>query len=100
VKTTGENDRVKTTGPKSRATAAMEKSKAPRVSQADLVKACMFKSPAPLIDIGANLTDRSFENDRMEVVSRADNMNVKSMIVTGETVLIWHLKSASVSLYG
>lgn len=71
---------------------AMETSKSPRptrLSQADLVKACMFKSFSPIIDIGANLTDRSFESDRNEVILRADNMNVKAMIITGTSYYIY-----------
>ena len=53
-------------------------------SQGDLVQAAMFKSPHALIDIGINLCDKSFEKDRLDVISRADSVNVKAMVVTGE----------------
>ena len=54
-----------------------------KVSQAELVKAVMFKAPCGIVDIGANLSDKSFHADRMEVLTRADSMNVKSMVITG-----------------
>ncbi|MGH8398226.1 MAG: TatD family hydrolase [Gammaproteobacteria bacterium] len=39
--------------------------------------------PAVLIDIGANLTHDSFDLDRADVIARARDMGVSTMIVTG-----------------
>lgn len=39
-----------------------------------------------LIDIGANLTHDSFDDDRDEVIRRADDAGVKRMILTGSSV--------------
>jgi TatD DNase family protein len=41
--------------------------------------------PYPLIDIGANLTHDSFEDDRSEVLQRASAAGVTRMIVTGSS---------------
>ena len=40
----------------------------------------------PLVDIGANLTDRNFAEDRAEVVERAVAAGVEQMVVTGVSV--------------
>ncbi|MFT4589083.1 MAG: TatD DNase family protein [Candidatus Binatia bacterium] len=39
-----------------------------------------------LIDIGLNLTDKSFDKDRDEVIERAKEVGVSAMILTGSTV--------------
>uniref|UniRef100_A0A383W6X6 TatD related DNase n=1 Tax=Tetradesmus obliquus TaxID=3088 RepID=A0A383W6X6_TETOB len=57
-----------------------------KLSQGELVRNCMRKSPAPLIDIGVNLVDHAFEKDRAEVISRAREAGVAAIIVTGCTV--------------
>lgn len=41
--------------------------------------------PYPLIDIGANLTHHSFDDDRVEMMQRADDAGVSRMIVTGSS---------------
>ncbi len=41
------------------------------------------RSPYPLIDIGANLTDKSFTTDFDEVILRAKRANVTQFVVTG-----------------
>ncbi|MDH3751477.1 MAG: TatD family hydrolase [Gammaproteobacteria bacterium] len=41
--------------------------------------------PYPLIDIGANLTHDSFDDDRAEVMQRASDAGVHRMIVTGSS---------------
>ena len=64
--------------------------KASRASQGELVGAAMFRAPHGLVDIGANLCDRSFEQDRLEVISRARDMNVRAMVVTGERCAWMH----------
>lgn len=46
----------------------------------------------PLIDIGVNLTDASFEPDRMQVLERAAQAGVKAMVVTGSSIR--HSKAA------
>ena len=38
-----------------------------------------------LIDIGANLTHDSFDSDRKDLIRRALDVGVKTMIVTGST---------------
>ncbi len=43
-------------------------------------------SPAPLIDIGINLTHESFDADREEVIARAFRAGVVQLIVTGATL--------------
>ena len=58
--------------------------KASRASQGELVGAAMFRSPHGLVDIGANPCDRSFDQDRLKVISRARDMNVRAMVITGE----------------
>lgn len=40
-------------------------------------------SPAPLVDIGANLTHDSFDRDRDDVLKRAHAANVTSLVLTG-----------------
>ncbi|KAJ9509702.1 hypothetical protein QJQ45_011306 [Haematococcus lacustris] len=52
-------------------------------SQGDLVQAVLLRSAEPLIDIGANLGDPSFDKDMDAVIQRARNANVATMIVTG-----------------
>ena len=44
------------------------------------------KSPAPLIDIGANLSHDSFDHDRDAVIQAADEAGVSRMILTGASV--------------
>ncbi|WP_404416991.1 TatD family hydrolase [Vreelandella aquamarina] len=46
-----------------------------------------FQSPAPLVDIGANLTHESFQRDLPEVIERAQAANVTTLIVTGTDLL-------------
>jgi len=41
--------------------------------------------PHELIDIGANLTHDSFDEDRAEMMQRADDAGVSRMIVTGSS---------------
>ncbi|WP_242597120.1 TatD family hydrolase [Billgrantia sulfidoxydans] len=48
-----------------------------------LPEALRFRSPAPLVDIGANLTHDSFGRDLEAVVRRARAANVTTLIVTG-----------------
>ncbi|XAW61202.1 TatD family hydrolase [Halomonas sp. Bachu 37] len=48
-----------------------------------LPEALRFRSPAPLIDIGANLTHESFNRDLEAVLQRARAANVTKLIVTG-----------------
>src|SRR5438132_344763 len=43
-------------------------------------------SPPELVDIGVNLTHRSFQPDRQQVVERAFAAGVRTMIVTGTDV--------------
>ncbi|MBU2712538.1 TatD family hydrolase [Zooshikella harenae] len=46
-----------------------------------------MESSAPtLIDIGVNLADKSFANDREEVLARAKKAGVKTLIITGTSV--------------
>jgi TatD DNase family protein len=42
--------------------------------------------PYPLIDIGANLTHASFDDDRSEMMQRASDAGVIKMIVTGSSI--------------
>jgi TatD DNase family protein len=42
--------------------------------------------PAPLVDIGVNLTDRSFDADRDEVLARAAAAGVTRLVLTGTSV--------------
>ncbi|MCP1726769.1 TatD DNase family protein [Natronospira proteinivora] len=46
----------------------------------------LTRSPAPLIDIGANLSHDSFDDDRETVIQAADDANVTRMILTGASV--------------
>ena len=46
-------------------------------------EALRFRSPAPLVDIGANLTHASFAGDLDAVLHRARQANVTTLIVTG-----------------
>lgn len=48
-----------------------------------LPEALQFRSPAPLVDIGANLTHSSFARDLEAVLRRAQAANVTTLIVTG-----------------
>lgn len=48
-----------------------------------LPEALQFRSPAPLVDIGANLTHDSFNRDLEAVLKRARAANVTTLIVTG-----------------
>ncbi|MFQ3788466.1 TatD family hydrolase [Halomonas sp. A29] len=48
-----------------------------------LPEALQFRSPAPLVDIGANLTHDSFDRDLEAVLRRARAANVTTLIVTG-----------------
>ncbi|OHV12328.1 TatD family hydrolase [Kushneria phosphatilytica] len=48
-----------------------------------LPDALQFTSPAPLVDIGANLTHESFEADLEDVLTRARQANVTTLILTG-----------------
>ncbi|WP_231489489.1 TatD family hydrolase [Billgrantia saliphila] len=48
-----------------------------------LPEALQFRSPAPLADIGANLTHASFDRDFDAVLGRARAANVTTLIVTG-----------------
>ncbi|MGR2737847.1 TatD family hydrolase [Billgrantia sp. Q4P2] len=48
-----------------------------------LPEALRFRSPAPLVDIGANLTHDSFDRDLEAVLHRARAANVTTLIVTG-----------------
>jgi len=48
-----------------------------------LPEALRFRSPAPLVDIGANLTHASFAGDFDAVLARARAANVTTLILTG-----------------
>lgn len=48
-----------------------------------LPEALRFRAPAPLVDIGANLTHASFAGDLEAVLRRARAANVATLIVTG-----------------
>lgn len=48
-----------------------------------LPDALCFQSPAPLIDIGANLTHESFQKDLDDVLERAAQANLTAMVLTG-----------------
>ncbi|MFC3282473.1 TatD family hydrolase [Litchfieldella rifensis] len=48
-----------------------------------LPEALQFRSPAPLVDIGANLTHDSFARDLDAVIQRAQAAHVTTMILTG-----------------
>eukprot|EP00775_Hariotina_reticulata_P014325 gene14325-51_t len=60
-----------------------------KASQGELVEAVLRKSPVPLIDIGVNLVDHSFDKaswDRAAVIDRARAAGVAAIVVTGCTV--------------
>ncbi|WP_148255016.1 TatD family hydrolase [Aidingimonas lacisalsi] len=48
-----------------------------------LPEALRFRSPQPLVDIGANLTHDSFKHDVDAVIHRARHANVDTLILTG-----------------
>ena len=48
-----------------------------------LPEALQFRSPSPLVDIGANLTHESFDRDLDDVIARAQSAQVNTLIVTG-----------------
>ncbi len=48
-----------------------------------LPEALQFRSPSPLVDIGANLTHESFGKDLEAVIARARAAQVSTLIVTG-----------------
>ncbi|WP_311945907.1 TatD family hydrolase [Halomonas piscis] len=48
-----------------------------------LPEALRFRSPSPLVDIGANLTHQSFAHDLDAVLARARAANVAALILTG-----------------
>ncbi|HSH48538.1 MAG TPA: TatD family hydrolase [Halomonas sp.] len=48
-----------------------------------LPEALRFRSPAPLVDIGANLTHASFATDLEATLARARAAGVETLIVTG-----------------
>ncbi|RKR02677.1 Sec-independent protein translocase TatD [Kushneria sinocarnis] len=48
-----------------------------------LPDALQFTSPAPLVDIGANLTHESFSADLNDVIARARQAGVTTLILTG-----------------
>ncbi|GAA3906816.1 3'-5' ssDNA/RNA exonuclease TatD [Halomonas cibimaris] len=52
-------------------------------SDGALPEALQFRSPAPLVDIGANLTHQSFADDLDAVLARARAANVNTLILTG-----------------
>ncbi|KAF5834185.1 hypothetical protein DUNSADRAFT_9260 [Dunaliella salina] len=54
-----------------------------KVEQGDLVEAVMQPCPSPVCDIGVNLVDSAYNQDREAVIDRARRANVASMIVTG-----------------
>ncbi|PAU70486.1 TatD family hydrolase [Vreelandella alkaliphila] len=51
-----------------------------------LPEALQFRSDAPLVDIGANLTHESFQRDLADVIARAKAANVATLIVTGTDI--------------
>lgn len=53
-----------------------------------------LRSPHPLIDIGANLTDKSFTQDFDDVIERAIKANVTEFIVTGSDLAKSHAAAA------
>ncbi len=60
-------------------------------TQGELVEAALFHydghTPLPLIDIGANLADPSFDTDREEVIARAKRAGIAALVATGTSVL-------------
>jgi TatD DNase family protein len=63
---------------------------AAKLSQGELAEAALYayggQPPLTLIDIGANLADPSFSNDREEVISRAQRAGIATMILTGSSI--------------
>ena len=57
--------------------------RAPQQGLSMLPEALAFTSPAPLIDIGANLTHECYRQDRPEVLIRAAQAGVSAMVLTG-----------------
>lgn len=55
----------------------------PAATDDALPDALRFRSPAPLVDIGANLTHASFSRDLEVVLERARAANVTELILTG-----------------
>lgn len=61
-------------------------------TQGELVEAALLHydghTPLPLIDIGANLADPSFDTDREEVITRAKRAaGIAALVATGTSVL-------------
>ncbi|KAG2442849.1 hypothetical protein HXX76_002928 [Chlamydomonas incerta] len=56
-----------------------------RPHQGDLVQAQLaaFAAPVPIVDIGVNLVDHSFQSDLPKVLARAAAANVRALLVTG-----------------
>lgn len=53
-------------------------------TQDDLLpEALRFRSPTPLVDIGANLTHESFAKDLDATLTRARRAGVETMVLTG-----------------
>lgn len=48
-----------------------------------LPDALRFRSPQPLIDIGANLTHDSFHHDLQDVLARAHDAHLEALVLTG-----------------
>jgi len=70
---------------------AAEQGQQPRTrpTQGELVEGAMFGYPGPpppLIDVGLNLCDKSFGKDRGEVLRRAQQAGVHTMVITGTSV--------------
>ncbi|BDA46123.1 3'-5' ssDNA/RNA exonuclease TatD [Coccomyxa sp. Obi] len=63
---------------------------ATKKTQGELVEAALFHydghAPLPLIDIGANLADPSFDIDREEVLARAKRAGIAALVATGTSV--------------
>ncbi|GAX75658.1 hypothetical protein CEUSTIGMA_g3102.t1 [Chlamydomonas eustigma] len=60
-------------------------------SQGELVKSALYRSPHPLVDIGFNFVDKSFDKarelfDRTDILERAREANVQGLIITGTSV--------------
>lgn len=70
---------------------------ATKKSQGELVEAALFHydghTPLPLIDIGANLGDPSFDIDREDVIARAKRAGIAAMVATGTSV--WSISRAA-----
>ncbi|MCG6659198.1 hydrolase TatD [Halomonas campisalis] len=61
----------------------MHETATPDSGGAALPEALRFRSPAPLVDIGANLTHASFDRDLEAVIGRARAAGVTTLILTG-----------------